>query len=200
MGARNVELITAAVVMLLIPLALAIGLFPKLLHGLDGGHEKVKLAKLAKGYSPSTSNLTITDARVDTTSALSLTTVSKRNGIETGRTTKFYIPLVAKGADDDEPIRVIIETSKLTASEMSELEESSSIKGIARDVMWEGLASSQREWFTTKAHRKLAKDVLLFEYKAEPGSDLVLFLVAVGVTTAIMGIIGVIVVVKQRKG
>lgn len=199
-GAKNVELITAAVVMLILPLILGIVLLPKLIHGLDGGHEKVKLAKLVKGYAPSTSNLTITNAKVDTSNTLSLTTVSKRNGVETGRSTKFYIPLVEPDADEDEPIKVILETPKLADSQLAELEDSTSIKGMARDVMWEGLASSQRDWFVDKAHRKLAKDVLLVEYKAEPGGELTVFLVALGVTTVLMAIVGVIVVVKQRKG
>lgn len=198
-GAKNVELITGVVTIAIILGIVMFALLPKLIHGVDGGHEKVKISKLVKGYSPGTSNLTITDARVDTTNALSLTTVSKRNGIETGRSTKFYIPLVAKDADDDEPIKVIIETKQLSSSEMSELEDSTAIKGMVRDVLWEGLASSQRDWFIEKAHRKLAKNVVLFEYKAEASEDLTIFLVATGVTTFILLIIGVVIVVKSRS-
>lgn len=199
-GAANVELITAMVIFAIAVFGIGFALLPKLIHGLDSGHEKVKLAKLIKGYSPSTSNLTITNAKVDTSNTLSLTTVSKRNGIETGRSTKFFIPLVDEDADEDEPIKVILETPKLADSQLADLEESTSIKGMARDVMWEGLGSSQRDWFVDKAHRKLAKDVLLVEYKAEPGGDLTIFLVAVGISAVITGIIGVVVVVKQRKG
>lgn len=197
-GAKNVELITGVVTFAIILGIVMVALLPKLIHGLDGGHEKVKISKLVKGYSPGTSNLTITDARVDTSHALSLTTVSKRNGIETGRSTKFYIPLVDKDADDDDPIKVIIETKQLSNSEMSELEDSDAIKGIVRDTLWEGLGSSQRDYFIEKAHRKLAKNVLLLEYKAEARDDLVLFGVATGVTTFILLVIGVVIVVKAR--
>ena len=199
MGAKNVELITGLVLFGLLVGGLAIGMLPKLLHGIDGGHEKVKVEKLAGGYAPSTSNLTLTAGRAETIDTLSLTTVSKRNGIETGRSTKYYIPIVAKDADDDDPIKVVLVTPKLGPGALETLERASSFEVMARDVLWEGLSSTQREWFVKHAHRKLAKDALLVEYEAEPSSELLLFLGVVGGTSVLVGLLIGFVVYQQRK-
>jgi hypothetical protein len=200
MGAKNVELLVAVTVLGIIPLILAVALLPMLIHGLDGGKERVKLSQLIKGKTLESHNLVISGGHVLTEKALSVTTVNKRNGIETSRSTAYYVPLVPKGWDDDEPVKVIIKTKQLSNSEIAELEESDTIPGVARDVLWEGIDGKQSDWFKEKGHIKLAKDVILLDYKADSGNDLATYFIALGSTTVLLGLIGVFVYFKQRKG
>jgi hypothetical protein len=198
-GARNVELIVLVVGLAIVPVILAIALLPTLVHGLDRGETKLSLAKLAKDRSYDSRNLVITGARLETSKAMSLTTVNKRNGIETGRSTKFYIPLVPKDWDDGDPVHVVLETKELLPFELEELESSSSFRGVARDVLWEGLGSKQRTFLEKDQGLRLSKDLLLFEYRAKTDNDLAVYLGVVGGTTFVFAVIGLIVYLKHRK-
>ena len=59
--------------------------------------------------------------------------------------------------------------------ESIELSKKKKFDGILRNVMWEGLSSTQRDFFKDKIHVKLASDVVLVEYKAESSTDLGIF-------------------------
>lgn len=198
MGARDVETITILVICLLIPLIIGFALIPKLIHGLDDGKARVKLSQLEKGKALDSHNVAISGGVVAADKALSVTTVSKRNGVETGRSTKFYVPLVSKNWDESDPVKVVLETKELSSSEMSKLEDADVVEGIVRDVWWEGLGSKQADYLRDKMHLKLDKDVILVEYKADPGSDLMVFGLAFGISTGVMLIIGVSLVVKRK--
>ncbi|MGZ3450393.1 MAG: hypothetical protein ACXVEF_12405 [Polyangiales bacterium] len=199
MGAKNVEMMVLVGVLGIIPLILAIALLPMLIHGLDSGKERVKLSQLVKGKSLESHNLVISGGRVLTEKSLSVTTVNKRNGIETSRSTSYYVPLVPKDWDEGDPIKVVIKTKQLSNSEIAELEESDVIPGVARDVLWEGLDSKQADWFKEKGHLELSKDVILLEYKADSANDLLTYCIALGATTVTLFLIGVFVAIKQRK-
>ncbi len=199
MGAKDVDLITLVVVFGLLFGILAIALLPKLIHGVDGGHHKLALSKLEKSKDLDSRNVTIPAARLAVEHTLAFTTVNKKYGVETSRSTKYYIPVGREGWDEDDEIHVILETKKITDSELAKLEDASSFEGIVRDVLWEGLGSKQHEWFTKSAKLKLANDVVLLEYGAEPGTDLVMYLGITGGTAVICGIICGVVLLRRRR-
>ncbi len=169
-----------------------VALLPKLVHGLDGGEQKISVDALGEGKPLESRNVRVTKARRLDGWTLAVTTVNKKNGVETGRSTKDYVPLVPKDWERDEPIRVILETPH-----GAELDDAP-YRGIARTVLWEGLGSSQREFFTKKGI-KLAKDVVLVEYGAQPSTDLWTFAGVLGGLTALCGIVAGLVAFKKRK-
>jgi hypothetical protein len=192
MGARDLDRVVGISVFSVVFLAVVIALLPKLVHGLDFGKQKIDCGKLGEGAALESHNVVITDARALEGWVLSVTTVSKKNGVETGRSTKDYTPIVPDDWERGEPVRVVLETKHGTDI------QGKSLRGIARTVMWEGLGSQQREWFQKKLGVKLAKDVVLVEFQAESSTDLYTFL---GVMAG-MGVVGGLLawaIAHQRK-
>jgi hypothetical protein len=169
MGAVDLDKVVGLSVFGVIFVAVFIGLLPKLVHGLDFGQQKIAVDDLAEAKSLDSRNVIVTHARRLDGWTLAVTTVTKKNGVETGRSTKDYVPLVPKDWERGEPIRVILETKH-----DADLDQKA-YPGIARTVMWEGLGSSQREFFEKKGI-KVAKDVVVVEHLAEPSTDLWIFL------------------------
>jgi hypothetical protein len=196
MGARDLDKVVGAVMFALIFGGVTLGVSPKLVHGIDTGEQKLTVAELGElrdGGSLESRNVVLTKARVLDGWTLAVTTVNKKNGIETGRSTRDYVPIVPKDWERDEPIHVVLETKH--GADLGERP----IRGIARTVMWEGLGSDQRAWFQKKIGAKIAKDAVLVELRAEPSTDLYTFLGVEGGMLAIGGLIAGVVVWKRRK-
>lgn len=193
MGARDLDKLVGAVMFGLIFGGVTIGLAPKLVHGLDFGEQKLSVAELGEAPALESRNVVLTHARVLDGWTLAVTTVSKKNGIETGRSTRDYVPVVPKDWERGEPIHVVLE-----AKHGADLGDRP-LRGIARTVLWEGLGSSQREWFQKKIGAKVAKDAVLVELRAESSTDLYTFLGVEGGMLAIAGMIAGVVLWKGRK-
>lgn len=192
MGARDVDKLVGAIFFALVMLLSLVGLSPKLVHGLDFGSQDVTAEQLGDGAALESRNLTITKAKALTGWALAVTTISKKNGVETGRSTSDYVPIVPKNWERDEPVHIVLETKHGADLDLKEFE------GIARNVWWEGLSDEKREWFKKKIGVTLAKDAILLQHRAKSSTDLWTY---VGVNAALAGL-GVLIgwtVIRKKK-
>jgi len=191
MGAANMDLIGLVIMVLVIPAIVGGFLLPKLVHGLDFGQDRIALATIEQGTGPDSRNVVITNAQARLDQSIEQTTTTTKGGVETGATTKYYLPLVPPDWNGDTSVHVILKTDPLTTPEEHKLEHGTSFPGVVRDVLWEGLDDGKREFFTKEVGLKLADGVKLVEYRADPRTDLLVFLGATGTTFLIMFAVGV---------
>ncbi len=169
---------------LLLPSLVALALLPKLIHGLDFGEDRLSVTSIAKGRQPSSRNVVITGARAKLQESIEVTT-SRIEGADTGGSTRYLVPIVSPDWDKDQPVHVILETDEMDSADEARLERASKFRGIMRDILWEGLGHDDRDYFLSEVGLKLADDVRLVEYRANPRYDLLVFCSATGVTFAV---------------
>jgi hypothetical protein len=193
MGAANTEKIALVLIAVLIPLIMGVLVLPQLIHGLDSGEDTVALAQLEQGNFPESRNVTIVGGRALLDRSVRVSTTRK------GRTTvQYFVPLVSPGWQPGQPVAVVLRTGNLTASEDYALARANTFQGVIRDVMWEGLGRTERNFFTDRMSLHVADDATLVELNASPGADLLLFGVVMGITVLICGGLAVVFWVKQR--
>ena len=200
MGAANHDLIGLVIMVFILPTIIGVGLLPKLVHGIEFGQERISLTSIAKGKTPRSHNVLITGARAKLSESIEVTTTTKKGGVETGATTKYFVPLVPNGWEKDQPVHVILETDEMNSADEAKLERATKFSGVVRDVLWEGLSSDDREYFVKDAGLKLSDHVKLVEYRANPQFDLLVFLGATGLTFVIMLAIATGMWLKKRRG
>lgn len=200
MGAANHELVGLVIMVFILPALIGVGLLPKLVHGVEFGEARISLTSMAKGKTPRSHNVLITGARAKLSESIEVTTTTKKGGVETGSTTKYFVPLVPNGWEKDQPVHVILETDELNASDEAKLERATKFSGVIRDVLWEGLSSDDRDYFIQDVGLKLSDDVKLVEHRANPQFDLLIFVGATGLTFVIMFAIATGMWLKRRRG
>ena len=135
-------------------------MMPGLLHYLDNGHETVSVDEIISGKDLSTHNLTLTGTVLN--QGMEETTTSKSRG-STSTTVNNYFPLIPEDYQKGDEIHILLETGDMLQSEVDDFVEKSSFSGTLKDIWWEGVGSSQEDFFKENYDITFADDVMLFE-------------------------------------
>jgi hypothetical protein len=87
----------------------------------------------------------------------------------------------------------------MSSSEEAVVERATKFRGVVRDILWEGLSGEDRAYLTTEAGLKLADDVRLVEYRANPRYDLLVFLGGTGVSVLVVLAMGTGLWLRKRR-
>jgi hypothetical protein len=198
MGVKDAEAAVLFWVLGLVMAILAVVVSPALVHGLDRGEQKITAAKLLKHPELESRNLVVTKGELALDQTVQTVTVTKRNGIETGRTIQYYIPLFAEG-EEGRTVKLLVRTKSLGSSELDALSEATSYHLMLRNVLWEGLSGSTRSIVDKHIRGKLADDVWLLELDRTPDEELTIFGLVVGIGTGVLGLVMVLVWRQKKK-
>lgn len=192
MGAARMEAVAAVIAFLAVMLVMGVLLLPQGLHGIDFGEEHVAIDKLESGYAPDTHNLIITghadldDAMLEKTTHKGTTTV------------QYYVPIVSAAWTKAQPVHVVLRTDDLDSAAQDKLAHAQEFPGVVRDILWEGLGSDARTFFTGHIGLKLADDVKVVDYEEDPQFGLYVYVGVMGLTFLIMlGVMGYLWVKKR---
>ena len=166
------------VLLLCVPLTVAVVLFPRLMHGLDFGEERISVLHLAQGRVPGSRNVVVTGARAMRGEGLEM--VATRG--EGSESTRMLIPLVSPEWERSQPVLVLLSAENLSANEQAALDRMTKFSGIMRDAGWEGLRAEDRVRFTKESGLVLADGARVLEYGGNPRRDLVIYVGAVGMS------------------
>ena len=195
MGAVNTEKWSAFSIPFIVTAVVAVLMYPAIYHGFDDGHQEVTVAELAEGEPLDTSNLTVTRAKLCMDQAIEKTTTSKSS-----KTVRYFIPMVPKRSKClKTTVAVVLKTDELDEAEEKELLKSRGVDGMHKHVWWEGLGSKERAFFIDEQKLTLADEVVLVEYKAEPGYYKMTVIIGLGVTMLIMTILTIVMWVKRKS-
>jgi hypothetical protein len=188
------------VLLLLAPVLVGVAMLPWLLHGLDFGEERVSVTSLSRGRVPGSRNVVITGARARLGESVEVTTSRTHGARGAAESTRTLIPLVPPSWDRTQPVHALLEVTDMSSSEESAIERATKFRGIVRDILWEGLSKEDRAYLTTEAGLKLADDVRLVEYRANPRYDLLAFLGGTGVCLLVVLAMGTGLWLRKRRG
>jgi hypothetical protein len=189
MRARSGGWLVVGLLLLSVPIAVGVVLFPWLVHGLDYGEERISIAGLARGRVPHTRNLAITGALLSQNDAVEF--LAKRRQGAGGESSRVFIPLVPPEWDRSQPVVALLLVQNVSAAEQVSMGRSTVFRGISRDFWWEGLSRSERVQLERETGLTLVNDVMLVEYRANPRYDLLLYVGCVGVSLFAVLAIGV---------
>ncbi len=193
MGATRMELVALPIAFIAVMAVMGLLLLPMGLHGIDGGQERVPVAKLYQGYEPSTHNLIVSGV-ADLDDAMFEKTTHK------GQTTvEYYLPLVPPGWKKPDPVHVILKTGDLGPTAQEQLIHSTQFEGVLDDILWEGLSSSVSGYLTGHMGLKLADNVKVIHYQEDSQMDLLIFVGVMGFTFVVMLVVFGIVLLRRRK-
>jgi hypothetical protein len=194
MKAVNSQKMALWIVAFLIPAVMTIFFLPGLIHYFDSGHENAKIEDIISGKNFPTHNLTITGVVLNEGMWEKTTTTNKGN---TTTTEKNYFPLISETWKEGEPLHVILESSEMTQAETDEFVLKTSFNGTMRNVLWEGVAKDQREFFKSEYGLTMADNIVLFEVTDEKPDEYIPYVY--GVVLLVELIIFFIVWLKYRK-
>jgi len=190
--ATNTEKVAMVAVPVILVLAMGVMGLPWLIHGLDHGHAKATVASLAATL-PDTHNLDLV-GELDLDDSMRETTTRK------GQTTsRDFFPVVEHEWDPSQPVRVVLQTSRLSDSATIALAKKGSYPCTLRNVLWEGLSKDNREFFKKTYQLDVPDTVLLCEYAPTGNHDIYIFLAVIGVTAVVIGIAMIVIVRKRRR-
>lgn len=198
MGARDVQIVTVVLFASVLTIGAFVTLLPKLIHGLDFGRYEVPVGKVARGPLESR-NVVVTEARAWIAATLAVTTTQTKYGMETGRWTESYVPLMPSGFQKSDAVHAVLHVKKLTEAGADELVSTQKFPGIARTVLWEGLDGETRAWFKEKIGVKIADDCVLVDYEARHSTDLLTALGADFATAVLMGGLAWVTIWARRR-
>ena len=198
MGVRDVSW-WLGVLLLIAPVLVGAAMLPRLLHGLDFGEERVSITSLSKGRTPGSRNVVITGARAKLSDSVEVTTTRTQGARGAAESTRTLVPLVPPAWDRNQPIHALLEIRDMSSSEESVVERATKFRGVVRDILWEGLSEEDRAYLTTEAGLKLADDVRLVEYRANPRYDLLVFLGGTGVSVLVVLAMGIGLWLHKRR-
>jgi len=160
MKAVNSQKMALIIVAILLPAVMTIFFLPGLIHYFDKGQERATIEDLISGKELSTRNLTL-EGIVLNQGMWEQTTTTNRGSSSTSE--KTYFPLIPSTWQEGQPLNVIMETGAMTQDETDEFVLKTEFTGTIRNVMWEGVASSQKEFFQKEYGLTMANSVILFE-------------------------------------
>lgn len=179
---------------LIITLIIAGFFYPGLRHYFDFGHAKINVTQLVAGDYDSR-NVSISGVLLD--KSMEETTTTRNRGTTT-TTVSEYIPMVDENWQEGEPVRVVLSFDKLTSLEYNNLFDKESHLGVIRNIAWEGLDKSQKDFFKDHYGLNMADDVTLVEITNETHNDAWSFYGLV-LVMVILGIVFLIVAIRQRR-
>ena len=198
MGVRDMSW-RLGVLLLLAPVVVGVAMLPRLLHGLDFGEERVSITSLSRGRIPGSRNVVITGARARLSESVEVTTTRTQGARGAAESTRTLVPLVPPAWDRNQPVHALLEISDMSSSEEAVVERATKFRGVVRDILWEGLSGEDRAYLTTEAGLKLADDVRLVEYRANPRYDLLVFLGGTGVSVLVVLAMGTGLWLRKRR-
>jgi hypothetical protein len=179
---------------LIIALVMAGIFYPGLRHYFDFGFAKVNVQQLVTGDYDSR-NVSVSGTLLP--QSLEETTTTTRRG-STTTTVSEYIPMVDENWEEGDPVKVVLSFDKLSPMEYDRLFETEAHMGVVRNIAWEGLKKSQADFFKNEYGLTIADDAVLVEITNKTHNDAWAFY-ALLLTLGILGIVFVIVAIKQRR-
>lgn len=196
MGAVNFVRLAPAIVLILVVGIVAFIFLPSLIHGLDFGQQTIDIADCVSGCPVSSGNLKVAGILVPEY-AMVLESTEEDTGV-TKVEAEFY-PIVPADWEEDDPVYMIVKTPYLDDYDLEELLRLPEIPGVLRNVLWEGLGGENKDFFRDEIGIKLADNVMLLEYKADPGFEFMISLIIIGAVFVIMLIIALIIARRMPK-
>ena len=192
MGAANLAKVVPIALIPIFTLLVALIGAPMFVHGFDARHDRLTFEELVSdSYPLQTRNLTVDDARLLATMAL------KETNTRDGETTiKYFVPMVPRAWEAGQPIQVVLETAELTHQALPK--PGSAITGVLRDVLWEGLDSAERDFFSEEMALTMDEDVLLIQHEADTQTEVFAAFFATGSVFAAMCFVARVVI--RRHG
>lgn len=165
---------------------------PLLLHGLDSGEQEVDSQQLSAPLTSPTRNLLLR-GQLAPDHAIKETTTRK------GRSTsKYFVPVVTEGWTQQDPVYAVLRLDDRTPEEFEKLLAAPSYRVVVRNILWEGLGSSTRQFFVDKLAVRLAPEVVMLDLR-EGTPDLTVYLIMVAGTAAIVGGLAVFTALRRKS-
>ena len=192
MGPAKLAKVVPIALIPIFTLLVAMLMAPMFVHGFDARHDRLTFEQLVSdSYPLQTRNLTVDDARLLATMAL------KETNTRDGQTTiKYFVPMVPPSWEPGQPIQVVLETAERTHQALPK--PGSAITGVLRDVLWEGLGSAERDFFSEEMALTMDEDVLLIQHEADTQTEVYAAFFATGSVFALMCFVAR--VVSRRHG
>lgn len=194
MKAVNSQKMGLWIVAILIPAIMTIFFLPGLIHYFDSGHDNASIEDIISGKDLSSHNLTLTGIVLNQGMWEQTTTTNKGS---TTTTEKNYFPLIPETWKEGDPLNLILETEGMSQAETDEFVLKTSFNGTLRNVLWEGVADDQKEFFKSEYGLVMADNVVLFEVMDGQPDEYIPYVF--GGVIAIFLIIFIILWFKYRK-
>lgn len=194
MGATNISAIVPVVMTALFTLGAFVAVLPWFIHGVDGGHAEIEVARFADAdFEPESRNVTIDDGQFLIDAAVQIETTS-----DSGTSIQYAIPIVPPDWKEGDPVHVVLKTPDLSMEEAANLDPMAGIDGVLRNVLWEGLPADEADYLRSTHGLKLADDVVEVEYQADTKLQMYIGIGIVLLVGVLMTIVSIVVARKQK--
>ncbi len=190
-GATDSNKHALLVAMVLVPLLVGVAGSSLLRHGLDQGHAEVTATELADGLPLKTRNLTITQGVLLDKGLRETTSKRNRRTNTRSESAEVLMPLVPPDWKPSDEVVILLRQSSSKGADVGSIPQQNAYSGVVRDLWFEGLGTKERRFFEDELGLHLASNVKLVDLDASPRTDLLLYLLMVGVTSAVMAVVGV---------
>jgi hypothetical protein len=197
MGAVNFTRWAPLFVFIIVTAVVIVLFLPGIIHGFDSGSATLEIDKCQAQCPVDSHNVILTKGYLNIDNYVEETTTSSRRG-STTTTVRYFIPYVPVNWQDGDPVYAVVETPQITSAELDTLYEKDVLSCVLRNVLWEGLAGDTKQFFETDIKIKLAPEVRLFEYNADPRNELILAGIIIGASMIIM-LVATLIIARRRR-
>ncbi|MBN1525433.1 MAG: hypothetical protein JW904_13170 [Spirochaetales bacterium] len=188
MKAVNVGSITPLIVFIVVIALFSVFFLPAILHGLDSGRETVDIALCRDECKTASRNVVLSGGYL----YLEVYAYDET-------TNDNFIAYVPADWSPGDPVYAVIKTPPMSESDLAGLANQEHLNLVLRNVLWEGLESDIKDYYTNELSMPLAGNVRLFEYGADTGFDLMMALVIIGLAMIILFAV-MLVISRIQKG
>ncbi len=171
--------------------------YPGLRHYFDFGFTDATVTEVAQKADLGTRNISISGMVLGDMGLQETTTTTRRGSTTT--TVSIYVPVVDEDWEEGEPVEVFLSFDELSDSEYEEMLGAGEHIGVIRDIAWEGIGQSEIDFFKNEYGLEVAEKPVLVEITGTDRND-AWALWGLLITTAILGIVFLVIALKKRKG
>lgn len=181
----NIKALLPHVAGLLFTIIVAVAFMPMIVHGFDSGHRTVHVNDFASpDFESRPRNLTVIGRPL-----LEMAMVHRREqqGVVMRQ---IFVPIVSDDWEQGEPVAVFARVDGLDEDAYAAFAETREITGLLRNIWWEGMRASQREFFTDEIGLEVAESTYLIQTDPKPKRDMILaisFVVLVAFISFVVG-------------
>lgn len=181
-GAADPNKWAPIMILVVLPLTMALMMYPGLRHALDGGLASASVAEVARKVDLGTRNIKL-HGRV-LAHGERLTENFRYKGKEWTRVTVTY-PIAESGWQEGDPLHVLVSFVDIEEGELDRLLQGTEYQGVIRDIWWEGARQKTIDHLKDAYSFQLDEHVVLVEVRQ--GLNDGIWPIAMGIVLLIVG-------------